>query len=577
MRKTGGQKQNSKNAGSYFQSKAAAIKLKRAFSKPETPSLGLSGQMGNAGKYFQNESAEIARRENVKMKTRFDTLDFSGHGGTALNLTAVDSLASVQALPKSFNVDFSKVPNPAITVSAGLPMEAFGKLAHSTADIFTRLGSALSTPEEKSLPQRPHKVYLIKGGNEETREEKAYKLTQQDSFAMYGVYHNKDKSEYAVVFANEHGTFRFMNFDLAKEFSGQEQLPDNFSTSALGCEPRFGVITVGDTPKFVFESTNEMPSFDQSVSADKILWKPDADNSAQATINTGYTPLLRFRDDNSQTISLEFHNGPHDDGHVQARFWSVDSKKVVEKAQELGLSVEDEPNCAVYKTGSYPYTDATADPGKFKLFLEAINRVTPVPVNDGSRKLILKTFDENLRKQICFFAPQEWESEGVTHRIRAGTDEELSDYDFTRRNKLYVCDDKPLSDVQRLHRYGHEYRAALIYLAENKKNMSMEEAVQEIKDLTISQVREIINGKTRDEILKQESVFKPITHTVAPDDDKSMENMRFREMIRQDYEQIGRDLERMKGNGGRHLPRASYTHQQDLDDYDPGMVAPRPW
>lgn len=40
-----------------------------------------------------------------------------------------------------------------------------------------------------------------------------------------------------------------MNFNKAKEFAGQQILPDNFSTSTFGREARFGIINISDAPK----------------------------------------------------------------------------------------------------------------------------------------------------------------------------------------------------------------------------------------------------------------------------------------------------------------------------------------
>ncbi len=102
----------------------------------------------------------------------------------------------------------------------------------------------------ENTPFEPEKVYLIKGGNEESRKERIYELTRGEG-SMYSIYYKGDES--AVVFSDSHDLHDVMNFELAKKFAGQKQLPENFSTilKSLHEESSFGVITINDEPESV--------------------------------------------------------------------------------------------------------------------------------------------------------------------------------------------------------------------------------------------------------------------------------------------------------------------------------------
>lgn len=102
--------------------------------------------------------------------------------------------------------------------------------------------------KDKSLPPKPSTVFLIKGGDEESRKQKAYDLVGQEGGSMYGVYYSKDKSECAVVFSREHDTFNLMSFAVAKKLAGEQQLPDDFSINIFSRsnQSRSGVVNLGD-------------------------------------------------------------------------------------------------------------------------------------------------------------------------------------------------------------------------------------------------------------------------------------------------------------------------------------------
>jgi hypothetical protein len=121
----------------------------------------------------------------------------------------------------------------------------FSSVASTTID-WTRE----SENKDKSVPPRPDNVYLINGGDEQSRKEKAHSLTK-NSFGMYAIYHNKDKSECAVVLAYDHDTFNLMNFERAKKLAGQNQLSDD-TFPMWHKDNRFGVITLSDSPKCSF-------------------------------------------------------------------------------------------------------------------------------------------------------------------------------------------------------------------------------------------------------------------------------------------------------------------------------------
>ena len=84
------------------------------------------------------------------------------------------------------------------------------------------------------------KAFLIKGGDEESREKKYRELIRGDEFYMYGAYREKDELD--VIFVANHDDYKGMTFEKAKQLAGTNDLGSDFKTSTFGNEARRGII-----------------------------------------------------------------------------------------------------------------------------------------------------------------------------------------------------------------------------------------------------------------------------------------------------------------------------------------------
>ena len=86
------------------------------------------------------------------------------------------------------------------------------------------------------------RAYLIKGGSEESRNDKCDLLQKGDGFYMRSHYSEGD--ELVVIFSANHSDFKEMTFQEAKKIAGKTILTPELETSTFGNEPRFGIIDV---------------------------------------------------------------------------------------------------------------------------------------------------------------------------------------------------------------------------------------------------------------------------------------------------------------------------------------------
>jgi hypothetical protein len=93
-----------------------------------------------------------------------------------------------------------------------------------------------------AVQRKVSRAYLIKGGTEESRNEKCDQLEQGDGFYMRSHYSEGD--ELAVIFSANHSDFKGMTFQEAKKIAGKTILTPDLETSTFGKEPRFGIIDV---------------------------------------------------------------------------------------------------------------------------------------------------------------------------------------------------------------------------------------------------------------------------------------------------------------------------------------------
>lgn len=143
--------------------------------------------------------------------------------------TDIEMLAATIAATNS-NISF-------LTPRTSAPIPSFTSIEYSSID-----WNPENENKDRIKPPRASKVYLVKGGSESARNEKISAIARDESFLMCGSYHNKDKSESAIVFSADHDTFNLMNFKAAKALAGEEQLSSDFRTRVFANANQYGVI-----------------------------------------------------------------------------------------------------------------------------------------------------------------------------------------------------------------------------------------------------------------------------------------------------------------------------------------------
>ena len=89
-----------------------------------------------------------------------------------------------------------------------------------------------------------YKAFVIKGGTQSQRDAKFDELATGDVLSICGHFTNSaHPDELGVFFTTQHQDD--MTFEKVRELAGKEILPSDFTTSAFGGEPRFGIISLG--------------------------------------------------------------------------------------------------------------------------------------------------------------------------------------------------------------------------------------------------------------------------------------------------------------------------------------------